>query len=179
MKVRRGELVISCRCSTMTSARGVSCSTLSWPRATIGDVDVTQADIDRIPSHNLRVRRAEFAAFWAAAERFHDDNVRNRVSDWYGAGVVMTCRWLARATVRPQSGPWRQAESPVTGRRASAYEELIEAECVAAEKLAMQRPVPPWLVNQPGWIDAVVATLNWAWRRSGQPPMTFDQPAAG
>lgn len=124
---------------------------------------------------NLRVPRAEFAALWTAAEQHQEQHG----TDWYGAGVVMTCRWLARATVRPPTGPWRPARSPVTGRTAMAHEELIEAELLAAETLAMRRPVPTWLEHRPGWIEAVVATLKWAWRRYGAPPMEIDRSAAG
>src|SRR6266496_2119403 len=82
---------------------------------------------------NLRVPRAEFAAVWAAAEAHQEEQARRQVADWYGAGVVMTCRWVAGATVRPANGPWRPARSPVTERLNQAYEELIEAEYFAAE----------------------------------------------
>jgi len=142
-------------------------------------MDVMTTDITKIPADNLRVPRVEFAALWTSAERAHDECVRQRVPDWYGAGVVVTCRWLARATVRPDIGPWYLADSPVTERTARAYPELIEAECLAAEKLAMRRPVPEWLADQPGWIEAVVATLNWAWRRTGEPPMELRHSSTG
>ncbi|HVK20314.1 MAG TPA: hypothetical protein VM677_03030 [Actinokineospora sp.] len=131
-------------------------------------MDLSGADFDNIPRGNLRVQRVEFARVWLAAECESDAHP----SDWRLAGVVMTCRWIATATVRPESGPWRMARSPVTERTDSAHEELIEAECLAAELLAMRRPVPDWVANRPGWIDAVVATLNWAWRRSGVLPIT-------
>jgi hypothetical protein len=59
------------------------------------------------------------------------------------AGVVVTCRWPANAIVRPETGgPCHLAPSPVTERVNVAYEELIEAECVAAEKLAVRRGSP-------------------------------------
>jgi len=142
-------------------------------------VDVSAADVARIPAGNLRVPVADFAALWRAAERHQEERARRHVADWYAAGVVMTCRWLAAATVRPAAGPWRPARSPVTERTAPAYEELIEAECLAAETLAARRPVPGWLAEQPGWLDAVLATLNWAWRRSGVPPMDLRHSATG
>jgi hypothetical protein len=125
---------------------------------------LTAADIAEIPARNLCVSREEFVALWTVAERRLDAD-----QDWYSAGVAMTCRWLAGATVRPSSGPWFVARSPATHRPASAYEELIAAECIAAEVLAMRRP--EWVVARDGWIDAVVATLNWAWQRTGPRPL--------
>jgi hypothetical protein len=147
---------------------------------TIDDVDVSTADIVRIPTGNVRVPRSEFVALWRTAERFHDEQIRRGVPDWYGAGVVDACRWLANTIVKSEAGgPERLAPSPVTERVTVAYEELIEAECVAAEKLAACRPVPTRLTHRPGWIDAVVTTLNWAWRRYGKPPLDTDRTAAG
>ncbi|MDQ3906434.1 MAG: hypothetical protein M3300_13615 [Actinomycetota bacterium] len=130
---------------------------------------VSPADVAKIPASNLRVSRGEFVALWEAAEQFHDEQLRRGVSDWYGAGVVETCRWLA--IVEPRTEPWRLAPSPVTRRIRVAYDDLIEAECRAAEQLAGSRPLPPRLRNRPGWIEGVVATFNWAWRRHGSPPL--------
>lgn len=131
-----------------------------------------------IPRGNIRVTRDQFAALWRAAEGFHDERVRNRIGDWYGAGVVMTCRWLARVTVRPPDGRPYLAFSPVTEREALAIEERIEAELLAAEKMALRRPVPQRVLNRPGWLDAVIATLNWAWLRRGEPPVPFEHRTA-
>ncbi|WP_091372120.1 hypothetical protein [Actinokineospora alba] len=95
--------------------------------------------------------------------------------DWRIAGVVGTCRWLACATVRPASGgAWYSPSAPVTEQTGAAHEEVIAAECLEAEKLAMRHPA--WLDKRPGWIDAVVDTLNWAWRGSGVPPIDMSQP---
>jgi hypothetical protein len=152
---------------------------LSVRRVTIDDVDVTAADIAKIPAGNLRVARDDFAALWTAAERHLEQQNRRKADDWYSAGVVMTCRWLATATVRPKAGPARPARSPVTERTARAYEELIAAEVVAAHKLALRRPVPSWLVKRPGWLDAVIATLDWAWSRTAGCPMDLGQRATG
>ncbi len=151
----------------------------SAPRVTLGCVDVTVADIAHVPAENLHVSRADFAALWAAADQVHDERVRRGSPDWYGAGVVVTCRWLARAIVRPPSGRRRPARSPVTERTNMAYPELIETECLAAERLDMRRPVPAWLADQPGWSAAIVATLNWAWRRTGGPPIDITHSATG
>ena len=145
----------------------------------IHDVDVSAADVAKVPAGNMRVSRAEFAALWQTAERFHDEQVRRGVPDWYGSGVVETCRWLANAIVKPEVGPWRLAPSPVTKRIHVASDELIEAECRAAEQLAGRRPVPAHLQRQPGWIEAVVATLNWAWRRHGRSPLDTSRRAWG
>jgi hypothetical protein len=81
--------------------------------------------------------------------------------------------------VRPDQGPRRLARSPVTGRTNLALPELIQEECLAAEKLAMRRPVPLWLAGRPGWAEGIIATLNWAWRRTGQPPIRIDQAQSG
>lgn len=129
-------------------------------------MQVTEADIARIPRRNVRVPVDEFARMWRAAEQ-------NDEHSWYRAGVAMTCRWMATATVRPDSGRWYPAFAPVTHKSGRAYEELIEAEYVAAEKLDMNRPW--WLSNRPGWIEAVCATLRWAWCRSGPPPLSLPE----
>ncbi len=142
-------------------------------------MDVTAVDVARVPTGNLRVPREEFAAVWAAAEAQQEEQAKLRVADWYGGGVVMTCRWLARATVRSPGGPWYPARAPVTERPNQAYEELIEAECLAAERLAMRRPVPDWLAARPGWIEAVLATLDWVWRGSGRSPLERWRDVAG
>ncbi len=138
-------------------------------------MDVTADDVAKIPRSNLRVPRDGFGAFWSAAERYSDEHP----TDWYSAGVIETCRWLATATVRPKNGPRRPARAPVTHRSARAYEELIEAEFLAAEKLDMRRPRPNWLQNRPGWSEAIAATLRWAWRGSGPPPLDVEHAAAG
>ncbi|MCO1657875.1 hypothetical protein [Pseudonocardia humida] len=116
---------------------------------------VTEYDVTRIPGGNLRVSRSEFAAVWAAAEHRDASGV-----DWYAGGVVDTCRWLAGRSVR----------RPATGRTGIAYEERIEDESVAAESLAVRRPDLVGL--QPGWCEGVRATLRWAWRRDGGPPVS-------
>ena len=65
------------------------------------------------------------------------------------------------------------------GALRSAIEELIEAECLAAEVLLFRRAVPMWLTKRPGWLPAVVTTLGWAWRRSGKPPIDVHAHAQG
>ncbi len=80
---------------------------------------------------------------------------------------------VPRAEFVMKTGPWRLTPSPVTERINVAYVELIEAECLAAEKLVMRRPVPARLGHRPGWIEAIITTLNWAWRRYGSPPLEY------
>lgn len=147
--------------------------TLSVGRVTIAVVEVSDAMVAAIPRGDIRVPRDEFAALWRAAE--HAQEIENT---WRTAGFVMTCRWLARATVRPREGQPYMARSPVTGRTVSAIEELIDAELLAAEKMALRRPVPPRVLNRPGWLDAVIATLTWAWLGRGEPPVPFQHRTA-
>lgn len=142
-------------------------------------MDVTPSDVERVPGENLRVSRAEFGAVWAEAERRQAEQAAGGVTDWYVGGVVVTCRWVARATVRPEGRPWRQARSPVTGTTRLAHAELIERECLAAEVLDMRHPVPEWLAGRPGWSAGIVATFNWMWRGTAGPPVEVPRTAAG
>jgi hypothetical protein len=133
-------------------------------------MDVRDADIAAIPAENLNVPLHEFAEVWAAAE------LRARV-DWFGCGVAETCRWLACATTRPDGQPWHPSPAPVSQRTARrAMPELIEKECLEAEKLALRRPAPEWLEEQPGWLDGVCATFDWAWRRRAPAPLAAARP---
>ena len=113
-------------------------------------VRVTDSDIARIPAANIRVPPAEFAALWTTAEQLCDDQDHRGTAAWYAGGVAATCEWLPAAVLRPGPGPPQAADSPATGRSARAYEELIEAECVAAERLLGRRPIPPTLLRRPG-----------------------------
>jgi hypothetical protein len=142
-------------------------------------VDLTTADIAHIPAENMRVSRDEFGAVWSEAEQLHDDRVSQHIQDWYGAGVVVTCRWLACATVRSPSGAPRPARSPVTKRTGMATPELIEAEWLAAEVLDARRPTPDWLATRPGWSAGIVATLAWAWRHGTAPPVDMGRSGVG
>jgi hypothetical protein len=148
---------------------------LSVARATLERVEVTEHDIARIPVRNLRVPRDEFAAVWAAAEDLSVQQGVQGVTDWYTAGVAVTCSWLAGAIVRTTTGRRFVARSPVTNRTATAYEELIEAEYLAAEMLDVRQP--RLVATRPGWCEGIRATLRWAWRRNGPPPLDLPAPA--
>lgn len=137
-------------------------------------MEVTAAAVARIPAGNLRVPRAEFAALWSAAEQQSRDQAARGVADWYAGGVALTCRWLAAAVVVTQAGRQQPAFAPVTNRSARAYEELIEAEYLAAGQLDVRRP--DLVASRPGWREAIRATLRWAWRHEGPPPLAL--PAA-
>ncbi|MFC4950785.1 hypothetical protein [Pseudonocardia sp. GCM10023141] len=143
-------------------------------------MEVTENDIARIPVRNLRVPRDAFVAVWAAAERRCFEQGDRGVTDWYAGGVAATCQWMAGAIVRTQTGRRFLAYSPATDRSATAYEELIEAEYLAAELLDVRRP--ELLETRPGWCEAIRATLRWAWRRNGPPPLDLPavpRPAVG
>lgn len=130
---------------------------------------VTADDIESVPRRNLRVPRAEFGALWALADLRSRETSEMEATDWYTAGVVVTCMWLANATHTPPWGRPHPARSPAGDRQLRAYEESIEAEYQAAELMAERQP---WLLEQrPGWCEAIRATLRWAWRHDGPPPL--------
>lgn len=138
-------------------------------------MEVTDADVAAIPIRNLRVPRDDFVAVWKAASERDDQWAAQGIADWYAGGVAVTCRWLAAAPMRSGAGPGRITRSPATRRSRLAYEELIEAEYLAAESLAQRRP--DLAGSRPGWCEAVRATLRWAWRRSGPPPLEVPEVA--
>ncbi|ALE74225.1 hypothetical protein FRP1_16630 [Pseudonocardia sp. EC080625-04] len=131
--------------------------------------------VERIPTGNLRATRAEFAAVWAAAQSRTREQGERGVQDWYAAGVVTTCRWLAGASHRTSWGLVQPAVAPVTRSRTTAYEELIEAECLAVELLPLRQP--GLITDRPGWREGIRATLWWAWRGEGPPPLDVPRQA--
>jgi hypothetical protein len=56
---------------------------LSAEHVTIYGVDVSAADIAKVPAGNVRVPGSEFVALWQTAERFHDEQVRRGVPTGY------------------------------------------------------------------------------------------------
>jgi hypothetical protein len=141
-------------------------------------MELTARDFDRIPRGNLRVPVAEFARLWLTAERRADAlEAAGAPEDSYLRGVCSTCEWLAGViiTVQGARGPIGVfVRSPVTGVDGKACEELIAEETRAAE-----RAIGDGRTGKPGFVDGVLATLVWAWRRSGVPPIEVQQAQAG
>ncbi|GAY10919.1 hypothetical protein TOK_5404 [Pseudonocardia sp. N23] len=129
---------------------------------------MVEHDLRRIRRENLRVLVAEFGAVWAAAEDQATTAAEAGVTDWFAGGVTRTCRWLAGATYESR-GQRRLPVAPITGRTSSAIEELIEAEYIAAVILA-EDTTSPLVRGRPGYVEAVVAALGWAWRHNGPAP---------
>lgn len=128
---------------------------------------LTERDAARIPGANIRVGRTTFVRVWrAASTRSVEEATRGR-TDWYAGAVALTCQWLACAPSRTLRGG-DLTRSPATRRRGLAYEELIEEEYLAAQDLEDRRPD---LAARPGWCEGVRATLRWAWRAEGPPPL--------
>jgi hypothetical protein len=141
-------------------------------------MQLRRSDLERIPAENVHVSVGEFARGWFAAEELHDGRGRRGASDWYTAGVVATCRWLANATVR--SGPWCRATGPVTHWQGIVHPEQVQDEAIAAQRLDMHRPVPDWLRERSGWLEGILATFNWAWWRTrSAPPIDLQDLKAG
>ncbi|MEC3974568.1 hypothetical protein [Amycolatopsis sp. H20-H5] len=134
-------------------------------------MELTGRDFERIPRGNVRVPKAQFERLWLAAEQLYE-----REQTWANYGVVQTCRWMARATVRPPNGQWRTADAPITNRFGQAYQEIIQEEALAADKLLFRQPVPYWLTKRPGWALSVHLTFQWAWFGDGNPPIELPGP---
>jgi hypothetical protein len=140
---------------------------------TIKCMEVTERAVEDIPRGNLHVPRDEFVALWRLAEHIGE----TRPADWYVAGVAATCRWLACAAVPSILGGWQLAWAPVTERSGLAHEETIEAERLAAEVQAIRNP--GGLMGRPGWLEGIVATLQWAWAGSSVTPLDVPATNAG
>ena len=147
---------------------------LSVPGVTVSAMEVTDADVAAIPARNVRVPASEFVAVWRAASNGDHHDASRGGEGWYAAGVAATCRWLATAPSRLANGLTDSTPAPATRRTAMAYEELIEAEWLAAARLEETRP--HLARSRPGWCEGVRATLRWAWRRQGPPPLEVQVP---
>jgi hypothetical protein len=144
---------------------------LSDRGVTLNNVDVSAAAVAKVPGENLRVSRAAFGMLWADGERLAG---QPGPEDDFLVGVVLTCRWLAAQPV--WSDLVSQAEmpaAPFTGREHAAIPETVEAELVRAAAAAA-RPGP-----RADLARGVVATLNWVWRGTGDPPLDLSHAAAG
>lgn len=130
-------------------------------------MDVTEPDVTGIPIGNLRVPREEFVIVWREAARLSEQQGQRGELDWYCGAVAVTCRWMAAAPLHSPHGD-DLTRSPATRVRSLAFEELIEAEYLAAQNLEQRRAD---LAARSGWCEGVRATLRWAWRRNGPPPL--------
>jgi len=139
---------------------------------------VAARDISATPACNLRVGREAFAELWLAAEAHADRSASLGRTDWVAGGVSITCRWLAAAIVE-FNGRHRLPLSPITHSSRPAFEELIEEEYLAAVAMEAQPPEQRLYGDRPGYVEAVAATLRWAWRRNGPvPDLTSVDPLA-
>jgi hypothetical protein len=143
-------------------------------------VRLQHSDLERIPAENVDVPVWKFGRGWFAAEELNDERARRGVHDWYTVGVVATCRWLANATVRSETGPWYRATGPVTHWQGIVHPEQVQDEAIAAQVVDMHRPLPEWLIERPGWLEGVLATFDWAWWRTrSTPPIDLPDLKAG
>jgi len=139
----------------------------------------TAEEIAAIPAENLHISRAEFAAVWTAAELLADEQEARHAGSWHTTAVVVTCRWVGRAIIKPATGRWYEAYASVTRTRRMAYAELIERDCLAAEVQSARRPVSPFLQERRGWTEGIAATFAWMWRRPGPAPIAVDRSVSG
>jgi hypothetical protein len=144
---------------------------LSAAAGIVWGMRVTRGHLDRIPPRNMRIPVRDFARVWLTAE-IRDDEMAaaNLAEDGYLRGVCATCEWMAGLIVtvredgRPPASFYRP--SPLTGMQVKAYEELIAAETVEAERVAAGSEP-----GEPDFVDGVLATLLWAWRGTGPQPI--------
>jgi hypothetical protein len=142
---------------------------LSGLGVTLNTVEVSAEAVAKVPGENLRVSRAQFGAVWALAE--HLGSKPGDGGD-YLLGVILTCEWLADQPV-PTVLPNRVAEmprSPLTRRLQRPMPETIESELLAPHARRCGRPE---------LARGVAATLEWAWRANGRPPLDVSHAAAG
>ncbi|NYE74230.1 hypothetical protein [Microlunatus parietis] len=131
-------------------------------------MDIRAEDIEGIPTGNLRVPRVTFAEVWRAAEQLGK-------TDEYATGVTLMCRWIACATVVFNGRP-SPAFAPITRTRRRAHEELLEREFQAAERASIRvqgTDDPRRLI-----IEGAAATLRWAWKGNGDPPLSVGEARA-
>jgi hypothetical protein len=136
-------------------------------------MEVTARLVEDIPRGNLRVPRTEFVPLWRLAEHL----VESGRADWYVAGVAAACRWLACAAVPSILGGWEPAWAPVTRRSSLAHEESIAAELMAAEVAAVRSR--GGIEGQPGWLEGILTTLQWAWAGSTRAPLEMPSTSTG
>lgn len=150
------------------SIRTLSAQRMSDAHVTLTFVSELPTDaVTRVPQENLRVPPGEFGALWIEAERLGQ---RSSTGDDFLVGVILTCRWLADQPVWSEIIHRAEMPSaPLTGRRHAAMPETIESELLVAYSstgINRQRA------------DGVAATLEWAWRGCGRPPLDVGEPIA-
>ena len=154
----------------LTLKRQTQRGRLSVVRAIVNRMEVMAQEIDTIPSGNIRVPRAEFVEVWMRAEALSDGQSLQGWGAGYLAGVAMTCRWLANATVRARVGLGNRR--PVRRRGASerigGEAEAIEAEVVAAAESGAE------LTLELSALMGMRAAFAWAWRATAPAPVDVD-----
>lgn len=138
---------------------------------------MTDRDIAKIPARNLRVSREVFGEFWREVEAFAAAETARGASTSRTAGLVLTCRWVARSTT-DVNGRRFLAIRPIVSGDHLAYEELIEAEYIAAETALVRGSETGRFANKPGYVESVCAVLRWVWRRNGPRPVIDPATAA-
>jgi hypothetical protein len=106
---------------------------------------------------------AEFGRVWAAVEQ------RGREcspDDYYVAGLIAACRWVAQ----------KEHYAPVTRVLGSALPEALDAEYLAALRVARSRRLHPRRVDK---ALGVVAVLGWVSQGTGEPSLTKPLADAG
>jgi hypothetical protein len=137
---------------------------MSHLRGTINDMDVTAALVAKIPTENLRVRRADFAEVWTRAETLAS---RSGPDADYFVGVVFTCRWLAAQPVwSPIVHLMEMPRTPIGWSHVTAMPETIEDEYLNAVRASVRSVTA-------ARARGVVATLDWAWHGNGRPPIAM------
>jgi hypothetical protein len=132
-------------------------------------VEVAADAAAKVPRENLRVTRAEFGALWVLVEQLASQPAPD---DDFPIGVLRTCRWLAAQPVwSDASARADMPAAPFTGRPYAAMPETVEAEFVASAAAAGRCGGRPELAR------GVVATLQWAWRGTGAPPLDLSAAA--
>jgi hypothetical protein len=137
-------------------------------------MELTARHFERIPPANVRIPVREFARLWLSAERRDAAmEAAGEPEDAYLLGVRATCQWLAGVIITLQGDGERPVgvfkSSPITAVQTKAYEELIAEETRAAEQAVAASPP-----GDSGFVEGVLATLLWAWRRSGTPPIEVE-----
>jgi hypothetical protein len=142
-------------------------------------MELTARDLERIPRENLRVPLREFGRLWLTAERRADAAATDgREWDPYLGGVLASCRWIAGMISyhdHPDGRVPERVPAPITRTREKAHEELIARETDAAERAVADREKDA----ASDFVTGAHATLAWAWRRSGVPPIEVTPAQAG